>query len=1157
MSRKLPEQLRTNQSKTCKYMNKIPISREFTPGKTFLTMKFIVIFMLLGMCNAFAVGYGQTEKITVKVHNATLKEVVSMIEDQSDYVFFYKSEEVGNLQRFNLNVSEKTVREILDMLIQNTSLTYKISNQYIYLNKKEKTIEIIRQQQRDIVVTGLVLDEKGNPLPGVTIIIEGSTKGVITDTDGNYSIEVKPTDKLIFSFIGLEPQTIDVNNQTKINVLLKEKVSELEEVTVVAFGKQKKESIIGSITTINPTELKVPSSNLTTAFAGQMAGVIAYQRSGEPGADDADFFVRGITTFGGRRDPLILIDNIELTKTDLARLQPDDIASFSVMKDATATALYGARGANGVILVTTKQGVEGPVQISARIESSLSTPTRKIELADPVTWMQLANEAVLTRNPLGSEIYTQEKIDNTILGRNPLRYPANDWMDMLIRNNASSQRYNLNISGGGAVARYYVAGSFNHDNGIMKVDKRQNFNTNIDNNSYSLRSNIELRLSGTTNLNVRFSGSFDDYSGPLTGGTDMFKMIGKSNAVEFPAYYPATDETKYIKHIMFGNKENHYTNPYAEAVRGYKERNRSQLLAQVEMTQKLDFITKGLFIRGMFNFSRLSQFAISRFYNPFWYEISSYDYNTGRYKLINTNPTTGTDWLDYAENERVVNATFYAEVMTNYNQTFGNHGVSGLLVGIARSSLDAPAGNLYMSLPYRNLGLSGRFTYSYINRYFLEFNFGYNGSERFAKSHRWGFFPSAGAAWNIANEPFWKPLKKTVNNLKLRYSYGLVGNDQIGSAYDRFFYLSSMNMNDSRRGFNFGKDLTNYKNGISITQDANPNITWEVSHKQNYALELGLWNNITMIAEYFKERRTNILMSRSYVPGTMGLDYTARANVGEASGEGVDVSLEYQKSWNNDFWTSARANFTYATGKHVIVDEPYYSEEWRRKKGKPINQQWGYIAERLFIDDAEASNSPKQEITSATYGGGDIKYFDVDGDGRITTADAVPIGLPTTPEIIYGFGFSTGYKRFDFSVFFQGLANESFWIDANYTSPFVDETALLKVYADSHWSESNRDIYAIWPRLSINRNANNVGVLNTWFMRDGSFLRLKQIELGYAIPGKKWKEKLHIKNLRLYLSGTNLLLWSKFKTWDVEMGGNGLGYPIQRVFNAGINITFK
>jgi TonB-linked SusC/RagA family outer membrane protein len=446
-------------------------------------------------------------------------------------------------------------------------------------------------------------------------------------------------------------------------------------------------------------------------------------------------------------------------------------------------------------------------------------------------------------------------------------------------------------------------------------------------------------------------------------------------------------------------------------------------------------------------------------------------------------------------------------------------------------------------------------------------NFGYNGSERFAANHRFGFFPSAGVAWNMANENFWEDYKPVVNNLKLRYTYGVAGNDQIGSKEDRFFYLSKVNMAWSRALFGANIDNSSLP-GIRVNRYADDNITWETSTKQNSALELGLWNKVNIIAEYFTEYRNNILMNRSDIPSTMGLTAPVRANVGEASSHGFDLSADYSQSWTKDFWTSARLNFTYATSKFEVYEEPTYPEAYRQHAGYSINQTWGYIAERLFIDDAEARNSPPQEF-GYEYGGGDIKYLDVNNDGRITSADMVPIGNPTTPEIVYGFGVSAGYKGFDFSVFFQGAANESFWINAAATSPFQGQTQLLKYYADSYWSENRQDVYALWPRLDSQINKNNVpgayydengdlqwGTKNTYFMRDGSFLRLKQMEVGYTIPGK-WQKNLHIANLRLYLSGTNLLTFSKFKLWDIEMAGNGLGYPIQRVFNVGINLSFN
>ncbi len=1009
-------------------------------------------------------------------------------------------------------------------------------------------------------IKGKVVEaETGEPLPGVSILIQNSTRGVITDIDGTFEIRAAPSDKLVFAFLGMISETIEVGNRTYIEVAMKQAASELDEVTIVAFGKQKKESVIGAITTVNTKDLKTPSSNLTTALAGNMAGVIAYQRSGEPGQDNADFFVRGITTFGTNTNPLILIDGVELTSTDLARLRPDDIQSFSVLKDATATALYGARGANGVILVTTKQGVEGPAKISFRFENSISAPTQTVDMADPVTYMKMHNEAILTRDPLGVIQYSQEKIEMTEAGKYPLIYPANDWKKMLFKDQTMNQRVNLNVSGGGGVARYYVAGSFNRDNGILKVDKRNNFNNNIAINNYDLRSNVNIDVTKTTELIVRLSANFEEYSGPLLGGTDMYYLMMHSNPVLFPAYYPADEEFKYAKHILFGNYNNSKINPYAEMVRGYKEKSRSQILAQLELKQDLDFITKGLSARGMMNVSRLSQFAVNRLYNPFYYEIVNYNRLTGDYKLFET--SIGTEYLGYGElpGERAQNSSFYFEGTLNHARDFGKHNISSLLVFQARESLNANAGSLQLSLPSRNLGLSGRATYSYDTRYFAEFNFGYNGSERFDKDNRFGFFPSAGVAWLISNEAFWENMKPVVNNLKLRYSYGLIGNDQIGTAYDRFFYLSEVNMNDGGRRAVFGQEYNTAYNGITINRYANPYISWEKSYKQNIALELGLWNELSIIAEYFTEKRDNILMTRSSIPNTMGLTATPRANVGEASGKGVDMTLEYQKNWNKDFWTSARANFTYATSRYDVYEEPEYNEPWRSRVGLSLNQVSGYIAERLFVDDEEAASSPPQYIGTSQYGGGDIKYLDVNRDGKITEADRVPIGYPTVPEIIYGFGISTGYKGFDFSLFFQGAGRQSFWInaggDSRGTAPFINDAQILKAYADSYWSEENQNVYSLWPRLSTTQISNSVAT-STWFMRDASFLRLKQMELGYTVP-KRFSEKIGMNNFRLYVSGSNLLLFSKFKMWDVEMAGNGLGYPIQRVVNFGLNFTFN
>lgn len=1107
--------------------------------------------------------YSQTTKISLSAENKTIETIFQEIEKQTEFVFFYYDDLVDIKKQVDVQIKDLDIESVLKQILKGSNIAYTIDDRQIILRKKnvnEKNADFTvvkptpQQDKGSFTIKGKVTDEDDLPLPGVNIVVVGSTRGVATDLDGTFSISVARSDNLSFSFLGMEDLIVPVAGKKELNVKMKEKTDELEEVTIVAFGKQKKESIIGSVSTVKPADLKVPSSNLTTALAGRVAGMISYQRSGEPGLDNADFFIRGVTTFGYKVDPLILIDNMEVTSTDLARLNVDDIASFSIMKDATATALYGARGANGVILITTKQGQEGKAKLNVRLETRLSTPTRNVDLADPVTYMKLHNEAVLTRNPLGIQPYSQDKIAKTAAGADPYLYPATDWRKELMKNYTFNHRANLNVSGGGKVARYYVAATIAQDNGVLKVPKLTNFNNNIKLNTSSLRANVNMNITKTTELIARVSGTFDDYSGPIDSGSDIYANVMHTNPVLFPPYYQAGENEKHVKHILFGNYgSGSYKNPYADMVKGYKNYSRSNMFAQFELKQKLDMLTKGLSFRGLINTTRNSYFDVTRRYKPFFYQATGIDEITGEHQLELLNEEQGSEYLDYQEGTKTVSSVFYLEAALDYSSTFAEkHDVSGLLVYIMRDKLNGNSGSLNNSLAFRNIGLSGRATYGYDKRYYAEFNFGYNGSERFSKNNRFGFFPSAGFAWSISNEKFFESLKDVVSNLKLRGSYGMVGNDAIGADDERFFYLSEMNMNDSDHGASFGVDNSYNKNGISIKNYSNTDITWEVSYKTNLALELELLKQFSLTAEVFHEKRTNILMKRSFIPSTMGLSAGIRANVGEAMGKGVDLSLDYNHVFNKDLWLQGRGNFTYATSEYMVFEEPDYDEKYKLKVGHSIKQTFGYIADRLFIDDEEVRNSPVQSF--GEYGGGDIKYHDTNGDGRITDLDMVPIGYPTTPEIIYGFGASMGYKNIDFSFFFQGSARSSFWINPKSTAPFQGDTQLLKVYADNHWSEENRNIYALWPRLSPDILNNNTQT-STWFMQDGSFLRLKQVEIGYSVP-QKALQKIHMANLRFYLSGSNLLTFSKFKLWDVEMAGNGLGYPIQMNLSAGVNVSF-
>ena len=995
-------------------------------------------------------------------------------------------------------------------------------------------------------------------MPGVTIIILGTTKGVITDIDGVFSIDAKPTDKLVFSYVGMENQIVDIGDKTVLNVEMSEKIDELEEVTIVAFGKQKKESVISSIQTIKPDELRVPSSNLTTAFAGRMAGMISYQTTGEPGQDNANFFIRGVTSFGtGKVDPLILLDNIEVTANDLSRLHPDDIASFSILKDATATAVYGARGANGVILITTKEGKEGSLRVSLRVENSFSSPTSEIELADPITYMKMANEAAKTRDPLAALLYQREKIDNTIKGTNPYVYPQTDWMDLLFKDVAINQKANLNVSGGGKMAQYYISGSFAQDNGILNVPKESNFNSNINLKKYLVRSNININLTETTQAKIRVHGTFDDYIGPIPGGSGLYRNVLNVSPVRFPAYYEPDEAFQHEKHILYGNDQTAgFMNPYAEMTKGYREESKTVVMAQFELHQNLNRWVKGLNLRFLGSTTRNSAFDLSRAYNPYFYRVARYDRLNDKYFLEELNPESATEYLSYNPGYKDISSSFYGEAAADYNQSFDLHTISGMLVFIGRNALTANASTLSASLPMRNLGLSGRFTYAFKDTYFTEFNFGFNGSEKFAKDHRWGFFPSVGLGWIVSNEPFWSNIADVISKFKLKGTYGLVGNDDIGAI--RFFYLSDVNVSGGygfTSGYNFGKRRV----GTRINNYSNPLIGWEVSYKTNLGIELGLFDNsLEFIGDIFHDRRINILQTRADLPSEMGLWSIPQANIGVVEGSGVDFSLDYNKIINKDLWLTGRATFTYARSVYDTYEEPDYEMmgvPWRSHIGENIKQSWGYVAERLFIDDFDVENAPRQDF--GEYGPGDLKYKDMNKDGVINSLDMVPIGYPTFPEVNYGFGLSVGYKGFDASFFFQGSGRSSFWIDAYAMTPFIRsgslENGLAKFIADDYWTETSQNPYAGWPRLSTYRIANNTQ-RSTWYMQNGEFLRLKSAEIGYSFP-QSVSKILGINLLRFYVSGTNLLLLSDFKLWDVEMGGNGLAYPLQRVFNLGININ--
>lgn len=1099
--------------------------------------------------------YSQSGSVNLNFRNTAIEKILTEIEKQTGYTFFYSTKNVDVSKKVSLSADKKNLSSILDELFAGTNIEYVTNGTNIVLRLKV-------QQQKKYQFKGKVIDDNGEPVIGASVSIKGETgNGVITDLDGKFiltSTAGKIT--LEISYIGYKSVVVEATSGKPLQVKLQEDNQVLSEVVVVGYGTQKKESVVGSVQVVKPKELNVPSSNLSTGFAGRLAGVVAVQRSGEPGADGADFWIRGISTFNGTKSPLIVIDGVQASTSDLNALDPEVIESFSVLKDATATALYGSRGGNGVMIVNTKSGRESEKAIvNIRIENSYSTHIKTPEFVDGVRYMEMYNEAVLSRKT-GEVLYAQSKIDGTRAGLNPLVFPNVDWYGELFRKGAMNQNVNVNVRGGYKKLDYFSSVSVNHDNGVLKNTKDFSYNNNLNIMRYVFQNNINLSLTNTSKLSLHLNVQLKDYSGPASSASELFGMVMEANPVDFPVRYPADPESDYIRWggKVGGKYNNGYRNPYAEMARGYKSDFESTVMANLKFEQKLDFITEGLSAEALFSFKNWSQSSTKRDsgYNQF--QLVTYNRNDlSDYTLsrVGEEVSTVLGTTNGSNGDRRI----YLQAMLNYNRTFGGvHNVSGMfLYNQDQYNINNP-GDLIGSLPQRKQGIAGRLTYAYDYRYLAELNFGYNGSENFAKGHRFGFFPSIAVGYTISREKFFEKFSNVITNLKIRASWGLVGNDQIGDV--RYLYLSDIELQDGDLGYTTGRDQNVDKNGPRYKRYSNPSITWEVGNKWNIGLDLSLWNSLNISADVFREVRSDIFMNRQRVPDFIGTNSNDKwinlktnmyGNLGKVQNKGMDFSVDYVKEFNKDFSMSLKGTFTFAQNKILAFDEPDFLKYPNLSRvGHSVDQPLLYIAERLFVDDAEVRRNPIQNIGGQVMAG-DIKYKNLaDGngvyDGVIDANDRQYTGMPTTPEIVYGFGPSFRYKDFDFSLFFQGAARVSIMMSGIH--PFGNEStrSVLKFIADDYWTADNQNINAKYPRLSKTDNANNAAA-STYWQRDGSFLKLKNAEVGY-----------NHKFFRVYLRGSNLLTFSKFKYWDPEQGsGNGLFYPTQRVINLGVQFSIN
>ena len=1017
--------------------------------------------------------------------------------------------------------------------------------------------------QESIVVTGVVTDTNKEPMIGVNVSISNIPGlGAITDLNGKYSIKMPPYHKLVFTYIGFEKVEVLVKEQRTVNVTMKEaSAREIDEVVITGTGAQKKLTVTGAITNVDVDVLKAnPSGSMANALAGNVPGILAMQTSGKPGSV-SEFWIRGISTFGVSNSALVLVDGFERS---LDEINVEDVESFSVLKDASATAIYGSKGANGVVLITTKHGKAGKINISAKAETFYNMLTQVPDFVDGYTYASMANEAKITRNL--EPLYKADELEIFRLGLDPDLYPNVNWIDELLRKGSWSTRATLSMNGGGNTARYYVSGSYLDQQGMYKVDKAlKDYNTNANFRRWNYRMNVDIDITKSTLLKVGVSGSLQKANDSGVGSDAIWTALMGYNAIMVPKLY----SNGYVP--AYGNDNGDRFNPWVQAtMTGYRENWKNNIQTNVTLEQKLDFITKGLRFVGRFGYDTENNNWINR---RKWPE---------QWKAKRFRATDGTLDYDRVAEERKMfqesgsdglrNEFFEAEL--HYSRGFKHHHLGGTLKYNQSSKIKTVGlgDDLKQGIARRNQGLAGRFTYNWNYRYFIDFNFGYTGSENFAAGHRFGFFPAISGAWNIAEESLIKKHLKWMNMFKIRYSYGKVGNDNLGNTRFPYLYdIETMTKKDGDKtvdtgGYNFG-DYTfdRYYGGMRYSSLSSPNVTWEIATKHDLGIDFSFFNDkLSGSVDYFNEKREGIYMLREYLPGIVGLESNPSANVGKVTSEGFDGHFTFRQKLGAVGLT-IRSNITYSKNEIVDRDEENNYYWYKMQKGHRVNQARGLISLGLFKDYDDIRNSPVQDFDGYKVMPGDIKYKDVNGDGKIDGNDQVAIGATTKPNLIYGFGIAANWKGLDVNLHFQGAGKSTYFIDGSTVHMFklgdgwgnvLSEMANSNrwISADISGDPATENPNAEYPRLSYGPNSNNYQQ-STYWLRNGSYLRLKTVEVGYTLP-TQLVNKVHFNTVRIFFVGTNLLTWSAFKLWDPEMGStDGKRYPLSKNLSLGISVN--
>ena len=1112
--------------------------------------------------------------VNISGENISVSQVLRSLRKQTGLSFFYSNQLLNDKEKVSLHFRKARLDEVLDYLFKGHNIGYELRGNRVLLNDKPAPARVAAepptvQKVKDTVdVKGQVMDPDGKPLLGASVMIKGqAARGVMTDEFGIFSIKASNGDILLVSMVGMEPEEIAVPVKGAIKVTLKIRTDKMYETVVVGYGKQKKISVTGSVASVDMDDMRMPVRNLTNALAGKVAGVISVQTSGEPGYDNSTFTIRGIGTWQGSVSPLIIVDGVQREDVNSTyagaynNIDPEDIASISLLKDASATAVYGAKAANGVLIITTKRGIAGKPRISSKIESGVSGLTKVPKMLDGVNYMKLYNEAVV--NDGGVAKYSDEVMQKTASGLDPYLYPNVNWLKSMYKDWAPYYNANVNVTGGGEAMRYFLSASFYDQDGSYKVSNINGYNPNLNFKRYDFRSNVDVNVTKNTVLSLNLDAMLVNSRYPGVSAASIWYSAYATNPIVFPIKYPGNK--------WAGPVNNGGTNPFnALQNSGYTTEFRPTVQSVITLSQKLDAITKGLSAMGRFSFDSYSETDINRTgTNDLWYAGG----RDGDGNLIFTQTRTGSTYLGYGSST-TAERTMYLEANLNYSRNFGDHSVGGLLVYNQRNRVVASAGTVIDGLPHRNMAAAGRATYSYKDKYLAEFDGGYTGSENFAPGHRWGFFPSVSAGWVISREDFFDHLSKTFSLLKIRASRGRVGNDNIGTG-GRFGYLTQLGQGGTTSFGNGSNPIT----GVTEYVIGTDNLTWELSTKTDIGLEVGLLNKVNIVVDVFQDRRKDILIPRQAISGIVGYngyDWTAGiytntqvyANIGEMNNRGIDGSVEYNDKFGKNITLRLFGNFTYARNKILFADEPKRKYPWLQFAGHRYGEFQGYVAEGLFKDHDDVNSSPSQSFS--TVHPGDIKYKDLDKDGTVNSYDYTYLGKSSFPSWSYGAGFTVGYKKIDLSLFFQGVADVSIMANGSPISlndgsasgvgvvPFAgigQYPANVLSNVLNRWTVENPRQNVDYPRLGIATTTSNNYVGSTWWLKDGSYLRLKQASIGYTIYNAGTK-KTGLASLYVYSAGTNLLTFSKFKLWDVELGSNGATYPPARTIVIGLRAQF-